>query len=88
MEHYKLPEQYVYYVEEFRRGYGIDTASCLLCKHCTDVFYDYSNGPYMTMCDLDFSFEDCPDKFELDESIPTVKEFLREHPSFKCSEEA
>lgn len=25
--------------------------SCLFCKHCTDVFYDYTSGPYMFMCD-------------------------------------
>lgn len=25
---------------------------CLFCTHCTDVFWDYSNGPYMIICDL------------------------------------
>lgn len=23
---------------------------CLVCKHCTDVFYDLANGPYMFIC--------------------------------------
>ena len=25
--------------------------SCLFCDHCTDVFWDYTNGPYMFFCD-------------------------------------
>ena len=25
---------------------------CLFCEHCTDVFWDYSNGPYMIICDI------------------------------------
>lgn len=24
---------------------------CLFCEHCTDVFFDYTNGPYMFLCD-------------------------------------
>lgn len=24
---------------------------CMFCKHSTDVFYDYTNGPYMIVCD-------------------------------------
>ena len=26
---------------------------CLFCKHSTDVWWDYTNGPYMIMCDID-----------------------------------
>ena len=26
---------------------------CLFCKNCTDIFYDYTNGPYMVICKLD-----------------------------------
>ena len=26
--------------------------SCLFCSHCTDIFYDYTHGPYMTFCEL------------------------------------
>lgn len=26
--------------------------SCLFCEHCTDVFWDYTNGPYMLVCDV------------------------------------
>ena len=25
---------------------------CLFCQHCTDVWWDYTNGPYMFMCEL------------------------------------
>ena len=25
---------------------------CLFCDHCTDVFWDFSVGPYMFLCDL------------------------------------
>lgn len=28
---------------------------CVFCEHCTDVFWDYTNGPYMLFCDLDRS---------------------------------
>jgi len=24
---------------------------CFFCKHCTDVFFDYTSGPYMFICD-------------------------------------
>ena len=25
---------------------------CVFCKHCTDFFYDYTNGPYLRFCDI------------------------------------
>lgn len=25
---------------------------CLFCKHNTDVFWDYTNGPYIFICDV------------------------------------
>lgn len=25
---------------------------CLFCKNCSDVFYDYTHGPYMVICKL------------------------------------
>lgn len=24
---------------------------CLFCKHCTDIFWDYTNGPYWMFCE-------------------------------------
>ena len=26
---------------------------CLFCKHCSDVYWDYTNGPYMMICSAD-----------------------------------
>lgn len=34
------------------RKIGAHKHSCLFCKHNTDIFYDYTNGPYMFICDL------------------------------------
>lgn len=25
--------------------------SCLFCKNCSDVWFDYTHGPYMIFCD-------------------------------------
>ena len=30
--------------------------SCLFCIHCTDVFWDYTHGPYLTICEKDLDF--------------------------------
>lgn len=24
---------------------------CLFCKHCTDIFLDYTHGPYLMLCE-------------------------------------
>ena len=46
-------------MDELRRYecefYSVDAhpRSCLFCAHCTDVFWDYTNGPYMFFCDAD-----------------------------------
>ena len=24
---------------------------CVFCNHCTDIFWDYTNGPYIVLCD-------------------------------------
>lgn len=26
---------------------------CLFCNHCTDVFWDYTHGPYAYACDIE-----------------------------------
>jgi len=39
--------------------------SCLFCNHCTDVFWDFTNGIYMLMCDLNTDTESgCKGKCE------------------------
>ncbi len=39
--------------------YSVDAParSCLFCEHCTDVFWDYTNGPYMFLCDANADVE-------------------------------
>ena len=27
--------------------------SCFFCDHCTDIWWDFSNGPYMILCTED-----------------------------------
>ena len=44
--------------------YKVPKNHCVFCDHCTDIFYDYTNGPYMFICELDcVDFETCG-KFE------------------------
>lgn len=33
------------------RSYEAHERSCLFCEYCTDVFWDYTNGPYMLICE-------------------------------------
>ena len=33
--------------------YECKASCCLFCDHCDDIFYDYTNGPYMWICDLE-----------------------------------
>ena len=30
--------------------YNCPPKCCLFCDKCTDVFYDYTSGPYMMLC--------------------------------------
>lgn len=30
----------------------VPARSCLFCGNCTDVIWDYTNGPYMFLCDI------------------------------------
>lgn len=40
--------------------YSIPSNHCAFCKHCSDLFWDYSSGPYMFICDLNCEdFEKC-----------------------------
>lgn len=42
---------------------------CLFCEHCTDYFYDYTNGPYLFLCDKhnDGDYKNCCDFKEIEE---------------------
>lgn len=48
--------------------------SCLFCKHCTDVFWDHTNGPYMFHCELGLEFSGDCNSFEDDPDDPDIKE--------------
>lgn len=67
------------YVFECETGriYRCKSPSCLVCQHCTDFFYDYSNGPYLALCELSKSNanHDCQD-FLLDEYAVTIEEYV------------
>ena len=51
--------------------------TCYFCKYLTDIWWDYSNGPYMFLCEKSGSENDLTDKgligkceyFESDEEI-------------------
>lgn len=43
MKEFKCANGYTYIVKD---------TSCLVCDHCTDIFYDYTNGPYMVVCGI------------------------------------
>lgn len=54
--------------------YGGPQKSYIFCRHCTDVFWDYTNGPYMFICELELEpHEDCND-FEDDPNDPDIME--------------
>ena len=42
--------------------------SCFFCRHMSDIFYDYSNGPYMALCNAKQEMRgfDACDLFEID----------------------
>lgn len=46
-----------------KNKYHCPDKCCLTCAHCTDVFWDYTNGPYMVICELtdEPKFTDCED---------------------------
>lgn len=46
------PEGYKQFDCENGKSYYAPETCCLFCKHCTDIIYDYTNGPYMVCCDL------------------------------------
>lgn len=39
------------------RTYKAPEKSCCFCKHCTDIFYDFTHGPYLFICDLNCNTE-------------------------------
>lgn len=57
--------------------YGCKPPSCLICEHCTDIYTDYTNGPYMIICALHYENEieaGCK-HFQLDSEAETIEQF-------------
>lgn len=49
-------------------SYKMPEHHCVFCDHCTDLFYDFANGPYLFICDLGHDdFETCG-KFESEDT--------------------
>lgn len=54
---------------------GAHKRSCLFCRHCSDVWWDHMNGPYMFLCE----FDDIPCGKEHDPE----RSFVGECPAFE-----
>ena len=47
--------------------YNFPEKHCAFCKNCTDVFYDYTNGPYLFLCNVGKGDYETCGKFEPEE---------------------
>lgn len=45
-----------------------DKQNCFFCSHCTDIYYDATNGPYMSLCDKEFDAAEGCKYFEIDKN--------------------
>ena len=60
-----------------------DMKCCVICSHNTDIFYDYTNGPYMFSCNIQDGDDrdagkNCP-YFNLDKDSMTVSDFKNKY---------
>ena len=56
--------------------YRLPDNHCIFCTHCTDVLYDYANGPYGFSCELEHEYIGCED-FESDGYEFNEEDYLR-----------
>ena len=49
-----MPEHKAFELSDGRK-IGAHKHSCLFCKHCSDIFWDYSNGIYAIFCDIEWN---------------------------------
>lgn len=40
------------------KTYAVCKDMCIVCSKCSDIFYDYSNGPYLFFCEDNIDTED------------------------------
>ena len=63
-------KKYIYtYDHIFPKKVIVAEGECLVCKHCTDIFYDSTNGPYMVFCEYTFTNEDGDEEVLSDKKI-------------------
>ena len=48
-----MPDHKVFELEDGQK-FGAHKHSCLFCKHCSDIFWDYTNGIYGVICDINW----------------------------------
>ncbi len=41
-----------YRIEGTSLFYKVPDNACVLCEHCTDIYWDYTNGPYGIVCEV------------------------------------
>lgn len=44
-----MPDHKIFELSDGRK-FGAHKHSCLFCDHCSDIFWDYSNGIYAIRC--------------------------------------
>lgn len=52
-----MPDHKVFELADGRK-IGAHKHSCLFCKHCSDIFWDYTNGIHTIICDIDWDDAD------------------------------
>ena len=40
------------------RTYLLPDRHCAFCANCTDLFYDFTNGPYLFICNAEHEYAD------------------------------
>lgn len=52
-----IPKGYrKFYLRAAGKIYIAPEKCCLFCKHCDDIVWDYTNGPYMVHCDKEMDY--------------------------------
>lgn len=52
-----IPEGFGMFELSNGKKYVARLNGCMFCGHCTDIFYDYSNGIYALVCELSKDLE-------------------------------
>lgn len=44
-------------IPAFQVEWQLPDKACLFCSHCKDMFWDYTHGPYLILCELQNTVE-------------------------------